>query len=185
MACGTKLFPTAQLAATKLQILPIFTPKLHLRVSGIATKNCAGSDHGEMVRERIVHRVKDGGVGIASMQRCHMAAHVTASLQVAPILIDTKEAIDEDVITNGAFHEQLAGILGAGSFDGGKVGLRYFLENAPAPDDESEDAVWSMQRELAAAITEIQDGAKEILDKITRRRRQLEKKRWTCHAAYP
>jgi hypothetical protein len=66
-----------------------------------------------------------------------------------------------------------------------KVGLRYFLENALEPDDESEDAVWSMQRELAAAITEIQDGAKEILDKITRRRRQLEKKRWTCHAAYP
>jgi hypothetical protein len=46
------------------------------------------------------------------------------------------------------------------------------LENAPAPDDESEDAVWSMQRELAAAITEIQDGAREI-----RRSRQLEKKR--------
>jgi hypothetical protein len=101
------------------------------------------------------------------MQLCHRAAYVAACLQAAPILIDTKEEIDgEEAITTGAFHEQLVGILSAGSFDGDKVDLGYFLENAPAPDDESEDAVWSMQRELAAAITEIQDGAQEILDKI-------------------
>jgi hypothetical protein len=101
--------------------------------------------------------VKNGGVGIGSMQLCHRAAYVAACLQAAPILIDTKEEIDgEEVITTGAFHEQLVGILGgAGSFNGGKVDLRDFLENAPAPDDESKDAVWSMQRELAAAITEI------------------------------
>jgi hypothetical protein len=126
-----------------------------------------GSDDKEVVRERIFHRLKDGGVGIPSMQRCHKASYVAAFLQTAPILIDTKEEIDgEEVITTGAFHEQLVGILGAGSFDGGKVDLRYFLENAPAPDDESEDAVWSIQRELVAAITEIQDGAQEIPDKI-------------------
>jgi hypothetical protein len=69
---------------------------------------------------------------------------VAAFLQAAPITIYTKEEIDGEEV--------------AGSFDGGKVDLRYFLENAPAPDDESEDAVWSMQ--LAAAITEIQDGAR-------------------------
>jgi hypothetical protein len=79
-------------------------------------------DHEEMVRERIFHRVNDGGVGIASMQRCNKAAYVAAFLQAAPILIDTKEEIDgEKVITTGAFHEQLVGILGVGSFDGGKL----------------------------------------------------------------
>ena len=41
MACDTKLFPTAQLAATELQILLIFMLELHFRVGGIATKNCA------------------------------------------------------------------------------------------------------------------------------------------------
>jgi hypothetical protein len=98
-----------------------------------------GSDHEELVRERIFHRVKDGGVGIPSMQRCHKASYVAAFLQAAPILIDTTEEIDgEEVTTTGAFHEQMVDILGAGSFDGGKVDLRHFLESAPAAEDENE-----------------------------------------------
>jgi hypothetical protein len=53
-----------------------------------------GSDHEKMVRKRIFHRVEDGGVGIASMQRRHKAACVAAFLQVAPILIDTSDEAD-------------------------------------------------------------------------------------------
>jgi hypothetical protein len=127
----------------------------------------SGSDYEDLVKERIHHRMRDDGIGMQSMRKCHEAAYVAAFFQAAPTMVDATELVDgEDVHTAGAFHAQMKDIYGPGSFDGGKVDLRRWLDNAPA-EDHDENAVPPMQQELVAAINSIKGKVQADLEQST------------------
>jgi hypothetical protein len=106
------------------------------------------------------------------MRKCHEAAYVAAFLQAAPTMVDTTELVNgDDVHTAGAFHAQMKDIYGPGPFDGGKVDLRRWLDNAPA-EDHAVDAVPSMQQELVATINSIKGKAQAALEAVNELKRR-------------